>query len=740
MAYASKIANNLLFTPFDNASSVDNIVSEKLTPKEFIKECYVEPDFVLNKEKAIENKNNEEFDFIASYQDYTDQEKEHKRDEENFISWLESETNSKVYTISGNAGTGKTTYINKISMSDKTREWVILDLATVQNRISWIGDNETIIKKFSLSSQKIYSIILEKIKSILFCYTDNRIDILKTSNNIKTLSANYEMKVSQYFQKGKSFFTKLKQIVLNNSDDDFELVQQFSIFINNYFNEVEKNSYNNIVELLCSSLELLLNILRCRADDAFDKKYVIVFDNLERFVAHDELQNNELDIIRKTLYSICAQTYEVGNCHSGFFKFIMVLRNRSVRMCGVKVQSADELPSNLDLSDWYDTNEIIEHKSNWFNLNNIKGITNDINILEQIIGDIRVCEDSAMTGLSLQLNPLFNNNKRLIVDFVGKCIEQPSLYKHLRKYMKYWNLNTEISRCAARSIIRGLLIQELSTMDELFHHLWVYSNDNNNKNNQRLLGLGDSRKLLTILYNYNNNNMPLSTLLSEFYSVRDISKYWHKRVSTVKKKRLAEILLYMSSYNRRQNDWIQFIDLQLYDPYKTIRISTKEELFNIINNQMENITINLMPAGEAYLKYIVASFEYFSYRYGKEDTEYVPLFALVPEPDEISKINDMKDTECYKVINHTKNMALECINAIKKDIPIDLYHNNNNKKHRERIINLHTGYISNLIEFIKMHFMSVIKDSEVINKYQDLITECTKIIGEYNKGREDSVN
>ena len=114
MAYASKIANNLLFTPFDNASSVDNIVSEKLTPKEFIKECYVEPDFVLNKEKAIENKNNEEFDFIASYQDYTDQEKEHKRDEENFISWLESETNSKVYTISGNAGTGKTTYVNKI--------------------------------------------------------------------------------------------------------------------------------------------------------------------------------------------------------------------------------------------------------------------------------------------------------------------------------------------------------------------------------------------------------------------------------------------------------------------------------------------------------------------------------------------------------------------------------------------------------------------------------------------------
>lgn len=735
MAYSSKLANYLLYTPFDNKANVEDNVSSNLTPEKFITKCYKEPDFRnINIFKNSNDKFIDNDDYTIKSSEIINKQIAYKNDETNFLNWLQDRNNSKVYTISGNAGTGKTTYINKLKYDKTYGQWIILDISTANPKISWINDVEMKISSYYEPCQKIYSVVLSNIKSLLLIYDNEngKIDITLTISKIREIVSNYQNKISSYYQKGKIFFNKLNNILRSHSNND-DCIKECINYIVEYFTEIENNSKNNLMEIFCSSLDIFLNILRCYNSDSFESNFIIVFDNLERFISYDELQNKELDIIRKELISYSNNLYSYGNCHNGHFKFIMVLRNNSIRMCGVKVQSADELPSNLDLSDWYNIDKIIKAKEQWYMENKIQDIGKNIEIMKQIVGDLRTCEDSTLTGLSLQINPLFNNNKRLIIDFIGKSLEQVDTRKQLLIYEKYWRKDTPISRFAARSIVRGLVIKELASKDQLFYHLWLYTKDKKKNNNNKKIGLGDTRKILTLLYNSEDESVPLNQVLSQLYSVKDIEEHWENKISKIKKERIAQLLYYMNSYNRRENDWIQFIDIQLYNPHKNIVIENPKELLSLINNEMDNISLTIMPAGEAYLKYVVASFEYFSFRYCEKPEEYIPLFAVIPSPEEIVKIKNIKELECYKILSRTSKKALECIVKIKKDIPLRLYQNFEKKKHKIRIIELHKGYIDKFIEFINDYYINRSKQSsDVVKKYEELIQECITIKNLYN--------
>ena len=735
MAYSSELANYLLFTPFDNKANVDNMVSSSLTPIRFITECYEEPQFRnVNSFQKLNGTLVENYDYIIKSSDIINKQIEHKNDEINFLNWLQDQNNSKVYTISGNAGTGKTTYVNRLKYNRTHGEWIILDISTSNSKIPWIDDIEMKISNYYEPSQKVYSVILANIRSLLIVYDNKnqKIDITLTIAKLKEIVNNYQNNISSYYQKGRIFFNKLNAILKRSSNDELRIKQSIE-YIVQYFMEIEKDSSNNLSELLCSALDIFLNILRCYNSNCYNKKFIIVFDNLERFISYDELQNKELDIIRKELISYSSNLYSYGNCHKGCFKFIMVLRNNSIRMCGVKVQSADELASNLDLSDWYNIDKIIKTKEQWYIDNNINYISNNIEIMKQITGDLRACEDSTLTGLSLQINPLFNNNKRLIIDFIGKSLEQIDTKKQLLVYQEFWKKDTPISRFAARSIVRGLVIKELASKDQLFYHLWLYTKDKKKNNNNKKIGLGDTRKILTLLYNSEEESVSLNQVLSQLYSVKDIEEHWESKISKTKKERIAQLLYYMNSYNRRDNDWIQFIDIQLYNPHKNIIIENSKELLNLINNEMDNISLTIMPAGEAYLKYIVASFEYFSFRYCEKPEDYIPLFAVIPTSKEIIDTENIKNLECYKILSRTSKKALECITKIKKDIPLKLYQNSEKKKHKVRIIELHKGYIDKFIEFIREYYINQPGQlNDAIEKYEKLIEECCIIKNQYN--------
>lgn len=86
-------------------------------------------------------------------------------------------------------------------------------------------------------------------------------------------------------------------------------------------------------------------------------------------------------------------------------------------MCNVSLHSADTAPSNLDLNGWYDVDNIIQRKKEWYKKSGI--VIENIDLVEQIVGDYRRCGDNTLTGLKLTLEPLFNGNKRLLIDFIG---------------------------------------------------------------------------------------------------------------------------------------------------------------------------------------------------------------------------------------------------------------------------------------------------------------------------------
>lgn len=722
MAFSSRIGNYLLYTPFDTKASVDKKISSILSKTEFLNHCYVEPRFKKDIWSIIQDNNTDTYDSVIKIDQLKEELRKQKNDRISFFNWLDDITNPKVYTISGNAGTGKTTYIHHLKHERTDKKWIILDVNKASDCIDWFGDFHTDINDFDHNAYyKIFSIITKEISNLFFdFYDDFRCpDLKQICDNLKKIIEYYNQNILKAYPRGMTFFKDLVNI-LSSHIEEFDIVTSLAEFLCDYFNKVLSNNKNTPMQTWCVALDILLIVLRCANNDK--KCYVIVFDNLERFIAHNEIYNDEIDEIRRKLASYNKALCEYNHCHYGKFKFIMAMRNNSARMCGVKLHSADERPSDLNLSEWFIVNDIIAEKKKWYKEHHFED--DNIQILELITGDLRRCKDGELTGLQLQIDPLFNNNKRLIIDFIGQILERDSNVDFIDKYKDLWEKNTHISRFAARSIIRGLILKELNDNDNLFIQLRLYSEGKTEVFN----GLGYTRNILTILFNNRDEDVTLSEILSLMCSNNNIYDYWNNHISEKSRKDIATILYYMNSYNRRDNDWIQFLDMQIEDSKHSIYIDSPTKLENMIRNNMNNFKLRIMPAGEAYLKYIVASFEYFSFRYYKNNIAfYKPLFATIPTIEDIKNCGKkIQELECCKIMCYVRDRALKCIELMKKDIRIRLKINKApfGKYHHIRIIEQHQNYIDNFIECAK----EFLGESNSV----DLINECKNIRDSYN--------
>lgn len=734
MAYTSRIANQLLVTPYDDNSAVPEEVSERLTEEEFCEKCYSHPKFEWDMQQYLsEEKQFEYIDVQMNYDEIRNQIHQQKTAYDNFNLWLNNFDNNKVYTINGNAGTGKTTFINHKKYTETKLKWVILDIHLARSLDEWISDIRTEVSHFEQAQAKVYGSIMNKIWEMLFQGLDenNEYSIEVIYDNLLRLTDVYKEKYASKYPSGRKLLDEVCE-VMAASGDVFAKVEAVAELFKEHINgKIEKDG-------IISILNIFLLILRCLADSPEDK-YVILFDNFERFIAKDELYNKDVDEIRLLLSSYIKRINQKGNMHNGHFKFVMAVRDSTARMCGVKLQASDVEASNLDLSEWYDTQNIIERKKKWYAEKGLPLETSDI--VEQITGDLRIIySDHTVTGLKLIIDPLFNGNKRLIIDFIGSMVELPSNEKYVQAYCNLWKEDTDRSRFAARSIIRGMLLNELERKpDKLFEHLKTYST--RNKDN----GIGDARKILTILYNNiqkgNENEMTLVSVFEELFRTRNVEKVWNNEIHDSKRKTISTILFYMNSYNRRENDWIQFVDLQFRESGRgrSIIVEDAAKLEQILNSDMRNFTIHLMPAGRVYLIHIVASFEFFSLRYV---SNYTPLFALVPTPEEVERCISVKELPCYKKIECVARYAVQCIEVLQDredTIKLLIGNSDNGKYHAVRIINQHKSYIESFATYIREKYcnMNTISD-EVRKKYEILFREIMSQRNRYNKYENDS--
>lgn len=733
MGYTSTIANQVLVTPFDDKSVVTGDISEKLTEEEFCEHCYSKPKFQWESQQYMsEDAEGDDNDSPTYYNDIKNQIHQQKISYNNFDLWLSNYTIDKVYTISGNAGTGKTTFINQRRYEESNIEWIILDIHLARSNDEWMTDIRTDISHFESAQAKVYGTIMNKLWELIFKGTDsnNNYSLDIVYENLLTLIQNYEKRFRFKYPSGRKMMDEIIKIM----DKGVDVLQKvegtaeiFKKYINGQIGE-EGKEINDI-------LNFFLLALRCMSEDE-EKKYCIVFDNFERFVAKDEIYNKDVDKIRLLLTSYIKRINQAGNINKGYFKFIMAVRDSTARMCGVRLHASDSEASNLDLSKWYDTQDIINLKKKWYANNNIT--IKNIDIVEQIISDCKICTDQSITGLQQLVNPLFNDNKRLIIDFIGTMVEMPGNEKYITMYQSLWDENTQQSRFAARSIIRGLILKELEDkQDNLFLHLKTYS-INQNEN-----GIGDARKILTILYNNvkrgNENEMSMSSVLSELFNSSDIEELWNDKTRANERSTVSKILFHMNSYNRRENDWVQFIDIQFKDSKADIIVKTSSKLERILSSQMNNCSVHILGAGKVYLTDIVASFEFFSMRYVPN---YAPLFTLIPTTKDIERCVVLKELPCYKKIKAVSKYAIECIKRLQSgedSIKIYIGNQNNGKYHYERIINKHKSYIDRFVQYIKEKYCSDRYENKFVkNKYAILCNEITILRNHYNKYEEFS--
>ncbi len=716
MGFCSLLANKLLKTPFDSRAVVDGNISSMLTEEEFFDYCYVQPMNEDDLQFIAEDENLDVTDSIIKISYLKNLIKSIRTNEQKFNDWLSDPTNHKIYTISGSAGTGKTTYINYRRHLDK-KKWVILDLDFATASVPWFGSNKTkIYGDCSSASKKIYSIILIKISEMFFgTDADDKAEPDKICINFKNIINNYKKNIKNFYPENFELFDELSKIKITSKNTN-NSVLKIAAILNNYFTLSEKEYSDSF--FWEKALNILLILLRCKDDDK--NEYAIVFDNLERFIANDEIYNEEINSVRRSLSSYIKPMCKKCHCHYGKFKILMAIRSSSARMATIEQHTSDELPSDMDISDWFVVDKIIIEKLRWYKNKKIE--IDDASILLNIMGDIKHCKNE-LTGLKLFIDPLFNYNKRLIIDFVCKILEDSNYEEFINKYKELWGKDTQINRFAARSIVKGIVLQELDSVDNLFKELKLYAESDEG----RVIGLGYCRKILTVLYNDDNKYVGLKQILSNVCGQRNIQKYLSMPEHQKDKEVISNILFYMNSYNRRENDWIQFIDIQIKNSVKSVKVKDQSELDSLIINNMDDIEIKITNAGKAYLEHIVASFEYFSFRYYKGG-KYKPLFFAVPSELDLKNMKTVEDVECYRIISNVQSHAEKCINEMKRTTNINININIGEKKkgkyHHIRIIEQHQGYIDHFVKFLKENYNE--------NDCKLLIAGCIKCRDKYN--------
>lgn len=729
MAYMSEVANLLLCTPFDNKSAVKKDLASELSVEVFMSKCFSEPQFMREIKWKKENENKDNSEYKIKLEDLQYNIYKQKRENDNFDIWLNNFYNFKVYVLNGHAGTGKTTYINYLKYKNcNEKKWIILDFSSTNNSITWFGDERLIIasEKFVSAYRKAYASILATIRDILFGYYDDKElqSVDKILDGLYRLDNCFCHRYAYKYPAGRVFMQEFHNILGTETDvSQAEKVIQVAKYCKTYFMSLEENSTQD--EIIQKGLDILLLLLKCSDDESMH--FIITFDNIERFISKEEIYNQDVVNLRKNIISYSVSINEKGGIHRGYFKFLIVVRNSTESMSDPKLQSLDELSARIDISDWFDIDDIILRKIEWLKSKNMEN--GDLLLVEQIIGDIRVCTDKTVTGLKLFIDPLLNNNTRLSIDFIGLIVESMKNCESIKNYCQFWNEQTQLSKFAARSIMRGLILYQLKKSDNLFMHLRTYSD------NPNVPGLGISRRILTILFNHMQNTkieyISFDKLMRDLFCVNDIKKMW-KELKEKNKKDITEILFYMNSYSRRDNDWIQFIDLQYTNSEKNVVIENKYQLYEMISDDLQNFSVKIMPGGIAYLKYIVASYEYFSMRYHK-DGDYRPLFELIPTENEIKSCRNIKDLPCIQNILFVNSKARECIRILGDEDPtFKLYiEGGRGYSHKERIIKQHVEYLNLFMSFIEEKYCKNNFAQNTNEKYNELLNYINSIRKSY---------
>lgn len=727
----TETTNTLLYVPFNRDYSVDTQIKNTLTTEEFFEHCYVEPN-----EKV----------------DMGDRTARSNEAQQKFFRWI-STNNSAIYFIKGDAGVGKSTYLHHLryaSNKDKKTRWEIVDLQKANKKISFLGKDIT-IPHFETLHGKTVSAIIHNILSHLFLnlIPKKETDIIPIVENLKDIFAKYK-EIQKIFpdQICSAIFndSSIWNRIHNNKELSINDISKYAQEVKSAFDEIQNNrdKFQQLNTLLILYTTILLTTKNV-------EKNIIAFDNLERFIKTDEIQNSEVDEFITHLRNSFDHLNGDDPTFSTKIQCTILMRNTTSRMIHTPLHLIDHPGHEMDISGFFAIEKIIEKKTNWYNSKNID-VKNE-KYIKYILGT-NSFDGTGRISTQRRLEFLFNRNNRLIIEFLSRIISKMS-NKILTLFEKFAEKQTEYSTYSARQIIIRLVLDELKN-----DGLWMLLKVENDSGES--VRLGYARKILTILNNFRidegSGYMRFDDLIRKLDGGEDyrnidvevINQFFDENGRN-RRMIISQILFHMNYYNVRAGNWIQFIDIQYQTEKDHICVVNSDDLYHLINEKHETIGIRITLGGMSYLNYLIHTFEYFSCRTSGERT--LPLPCTIPTLDEL-KTQPIDNLTCITTIERVKNDMNACIKTMleRNRDSIDHEFRSLRKKtstsHTERIIKTYKDHLSRFINTIKEEFADVelnVSEKEKLNMIIQRIEEkksqinCTKGESDHDKEKEKSI-
>lgn len=742
----SHTANTILYVPFSKEYTVPFEKINKLDTNTFFRECYVRPR--LNKtieqlEHMVETEI-PDFEYPLRREDFIRKYEDDKIRRASFLDWIDG-SGDGIYLLRGDAGTGKTTYVHYLKWKYTSIDWKILDIRRATERISLIGQKIKFQNFYSLHGKAI-ACILDKLLSMIFVKANNansivQYDFDQTFEQIQILLQSYRTKIlpMEPLDEYGVLYRSLNAIEVPEVDEKREYCRECARLFASYF--MKNCSMNDdLSDALECAITHYMIILRCFKGTT-RKKTIIVIDNIERFIGVHEIFSNELIKFLRHLRRI-VDNYEKDffhkeenrNLFAENFQFIISMRNTSARGFTPK-QNADFFEGSVDLSEWFSIGEIINNKIEWFE-NNGYTIEND-DRFKYIMNDFGIAEEGIVRGLRPKLNLIFNFNKRLTVEFLSEILESTinkeklNIADELRlKRLRTSSTNGGLASFAYRSVIWRLLMDKLN-QGGMFRYIF----SKKNSAEESSLDMDYIRNILTILSNYTLENgeqyMPLESMVTNLYHLTDSPATWFDNWTwAVERKKNAQLLFYMNYYNRRENNWFQFIDIQCNDAsYDKVHFEKWEDILEMIETKNKfdrKIGVRITNAGKAYIGYIAQTFEFISCL---EDIS-MPLLCTLPTEQDLLNA-EISKLPCIQIIEKVSQRVSSYI----KDDDVNIKYEYGNPlreySYTNRLINSHIGYLDNFIACVENSIKS--EDEKIQRKKGELIAKIKSITDNYRK-------
>lgn len=742
----SHTASAVLYVPFSTEHTVPTRIKDGLDTNTFFNECYVRPHLTqnVNRLKNMPETEITDTEYPLRKEDLIKQYERDIRNRESFLDWFKYDGEG-IYLIRGDAGTGKSTYVHYLKWKYSSINWEILDIKLATEKIDVFGQRIK-FPKFHLLHQKVLSCIINHILLRLFVRADEKnhpgqVDTEQTFEQISFLLSEYEKVILPIMPADEHdvLYRVLGSIDCpqeTSKKDDY--CRKCAQVIADYFSKYCAQADDMSDALECAIIQYLI-ILRCFSG-VNRKKTIVIFDNIERFIGVHEIFSNELIKFIRNLRGI-VDSYkehffypsENRNRFAHNFQFAVAMRNTSARGFTPQ-QSGDFFEGSIDLTEWFSIGEIIDRKLEWFEKN--KYPIRSARRLKSIMDDFGIGKGNIIRGLRPKLNLIFNYDKRLTIEFLVEILESSSTQEKLEiaDDFKTARLQESESRSlgtfAYRSIIWRLLMDKLN-QGGIFRHIFGKKNSATDS----VADLNHIRNILTILSNYSMKNenpyMPIEDLVTDLYHLVDDSAVWFDdQTWEVERCKSAQLLFHMNYYNRRENNWFQFIDIQCNDSsYDGVHLEKWEDILTMLetkNKQRRTIRVRITNAGRAYIGYIAQTFEFISCM----EEHSTPLLCALPTEDELKNM-EVNALPCV----HTVDMVSRRINhyLTGDDLSIKYERSDHMREYSYslRLIHSHIGYLDNFCECIEHAITS--NDSVIQHRKSELIAKIRDTISFYRR-------